>query len=86
MVKPNNKRFMHGCAGKVKHKCFLGAEYALSDNPNNTNADIYRCGECGFFHIGTRANKKKNNPKLKVRNKEDNGHNKKYRTIKKMKY
>lgn len=86
MGKSNDKRFLHGCAGKVKHKSFLGAEYALSDNPNNTNADIYKCGECGFYHIGTKAHKKKNSPKVKSKKKEDNGHNKKYRNIKKMKY
>lgn len=29
---PCSTRFIKGCAGKVKHKEFLGAEYALSEN------------------------------------------------------
>lgn len=86
MDKTNSRRFLRGCAGKTKHKTFLGAEYALFDNTNNSNADIYKCKDCGFFHIGTRANKKNNSPKVISKKKEDNGHNKKYRTIGKMKY
>ena len=86
MAKKNTKRFLHGCAGKVKHKSFLGAEYALMDNPNNTNAEIYECTECKYWHIGTLANKKRKNPKTVSRTKENNEHKKKHKSFRKMKY
>lgn len=79
-------RFIKGCAGKVKHKTSLGAEYALSENRQNKNAEVYKCTECGFFHIGTQAKKKSKILKIDIRQKDDNGHNRKYKTIRKMKY
>jgi hypothetical protein len=80
-------KFMNGCAGKVQHRTFLGAEYALDHNRQNKNADIYKCKECGFFHIGTqKKNKSKKRIRFKNPEKVNNEHKKKYKSVKKMKY
>jgi len=53
-----SQKFINGCAGKVQHKTHLGAAYALDHNRQNKLADIYKCKECGFFHIGTQKKNK----------------------------
>jgi hypothetical protein len=54
--KPNNmnldKAFLHGCAGKKKHKTYLSAEVYLDEKHHGTGAHIYRCKICSHFHIG----------------------------------
>lgn len=80
-------RFIKSCAGKVQHKSFLGAEYALANNSNNKNAAIYTCKECGFFHIGTPAKNKSKKVKLDhKKQKGNNEHKRKYKSVKKFKY
>lgn len=79
-------RFIKSCAGKVQHKTILGAEYALSTNRNNKNATIYKCKECGFFHIGTPAKNKSKKLKLDYKQKGNNEHKRKYKSVKKFRY
>lgn len=79
-------RFLNGCAGKIQHKAYIAAEYALENNQQNKNASIYKCKECSFFHIGTIAKKKSKKPRVKNVQKVNNEHKKKYKTVKKMKY
>lgn len=83
---PCSTRFIKGCAGKVKHKEFLGADYALSENRQNKNAEVYKCKECGFFHIGTSANKKSKILKIDNKTKGNNEHKRKYKNVRKFKY
>lgn len=52
------ENFLKGCAGKVQHKEWLAAQYALENN-SSPNAEIYTCRTCGYYHIGTRATEKK---------------------------
>lgn len=48
------RRYLFGCAGKVKHKTMISAEFALiHDHINESNCEIYICQFCGFLHIGT---------------------------------
>ena len=49
--------FIKGCAGKVQHKSYLSAEFYLTTLHSGTDAGIYECSECGFFHIGTLGDK-----------------------------
>lgn len=60
--------FLKGCAGKVKHKTYLGAEYARNENHNSKNSSIYKCKYCSSYHIGTTKSKKH---KLKLKPKGD---------------
>lgn len=83
---PVSSSFLKGCAGKVKHKTYLGAEYALDNNRQNKNAQIYKCKECKHFHIGTFAKKKSKILKIDIRKKENKEHKRKYKSIRKMKY
>jgi hypothetical protein len=83
---PCSTRFIKSCAGKVKHKTILGAEYALAENRQNKNASVYKCKECDFFHIGTSATKKSKKLKLDHKQKGNNEHKRKYKTVKKFKY
>lgn len=78
--------FLKRCAGKIKHKTKLGAEYALSVNVNNKNANIYKCKDCGFFHIGTPAKNKSKKIKLDKKQKGNNEHKRKYKTVRKFRY
>lgn len=80
-------RFIKSCAGKVQHKTLLGAEYALKTNANDRNAQIYPCDQCGFFHIGTLANKKSKKIKLDhKKQKGNNEHKRKYKSVRKFRY
>lgn len=59
-----SNKFIHQCAGKVKHATLIGAQYALECNAQqHKNAEIYVCGSCGFFHIGTYSKLKMPYPK-----------------------
>lgn len=58
--------FLKQCAGKIKHKSILGAEYALSINRHGKNAQVYKCNICFDYHIGTRAKNKSKNLKIKT--------------------
>jgi hypothetical protein len=80
-----SNRFLHKCAGKIKHKTLLGAQYALDNNPNAKNANIYKC-DCGFFHIGTPHKKKSKKIRLDRKANDNNEHKKKYKNVRKFKY
>lgn len=80
-------RFIKSCAGKVKHKTLLGAEYARDSNPQNKDANVYQCIECGFYHIGTLDKKKSKKLRLNHRQqKGNNEHKRKYNYVRKFKY
>lgn len=81
-----SERFLKGCAGKVQHKTFLGAEASMMLHTQNRNATIYPCEECGFFHIGTPAKKKSKRVRQDKKQKANNEHKKKYKNVKKFKY
>lgn len=59
--------FIKGCAGKTQHKSRLSAEYYLENLHSKTDAGIYECVECGFFHIGTPNNLNNNSQKKYIR-------------------
>lgn len=68
--KPANKlKYLHGCAGKVKHKSRLSAEYFINNRHSKEDAEIYQCEECGSFHIGSSRNSKS---KIKIKKSFDN--------------
>lgn len=52
MAYKNFDKFLNGCAGKTKHKTYLSAEYFLDNRHTATGAKIYKCKQCGHFHIG----------------------------------
>ena len=80
-------RFLKSCAGKVQHKTYLGAEYSLKNDTNNKNAQIYPCDQCGFFHIGTLVVNKSTKIKLDhKKQKGNNEHKRKYKSVRKFKY
>lgn len=54
MTYNEERRYLFGCAGKVRHKTLISAEFALShDHISDSNSEIYECQFCGFMHIGT---------------------------------
>jgi hypothetical protein len=80
-VKKITGNFIKGCAGKIQHKTYLSAEFYLDSLHSNSDADIYECSECGFFHIGTQSKNKKrtgskNKKKLLIEGNGNKGNNK----------
>lgn len=68
-TKPTIKlKYLHGCAGKVKHKSRLSAEYFINNRNSKEDAEIYKC-ECGGFHIGSSRDSKS---KVKIKKLFDN--------------
>jgi hypothetical protein len=80
-----SNKFIKGCAGKVKHEFISSAEYVLANNPEDKNANIYKC-QCGYYHIGTLQKDKSTKPKRKRKSKENNEHKRKYKNVRKFKY
>jgi hypothetical protein len=80
-----SNRFIKKCAGKVKHKNMLSAEYVRDNNPQDKNANIYEC-ECGYYHIGTLVRDKSTKPKRERKIKGNNEHKRKYKTVRKFRY
>lgn len=80
----SSNSFIKQCAGKVKHKSLLGAEYAFANNSQNQNANIYKCKYCLDFHIGTRALQKKKT--ITKKQKGEDECKRKLRKVKKFRY
>lgn len=45
--------FLKSCAGKIKHKSLLAAQYFLDEYHTDELAEIYTCRCCHSFHIGS---------------------------------
>lgn len=80
----SDNSFMRQCAGKVKHKNLISAEYALNNSTQYQNATIYKCRYCGEFHIGTRIDKKSKTVTKKSKGK--NEYKRELRKVKKFRY
>ena len=75
-------KFLKGCAGKLKHKTWFAADYFLKNEHADPAAQIYKC-QCGFFHIGSRKNKKgKKIIKHKKRESNEQQHKRKHKRFK----
>jgi hypothetical protein len=70
------EKYMKQCAGKMQHRTLLSATYYYDENNSKPDAEIYECGFCGFFHIGTsKRNSTQPTPK-KVKHKNDKDYDK----------
>jgi|GEM_PF-3124243 len=85
MAYKNFKSFLHGCAGKTKHKSYLAAKYFLDNIHTDTGSEVYKCKNCGSFHIGT-IRKFKNKTKTNSSRKEKDEHKQHKQKHKKFKY
>jgi uncharacterized Zn finger protein len=85
MAYKNFKSFLHGCAGKTRHKSYLAAEYFLDNIHTDTGSEIYKCKNCNTFHIGTKP-KFKNKTKTNISRKEKDEHQQHKLKHKKFKY
>jgi hypothetical protein len=77
-----NSDFMKGCAGKIKHKTWLAANYFLENEHSDPAAIIYEC-KCGSFHIGSR---KLNSGKKIIKHKKKGNEQQHKRKHKRFKY
>lgn len=75
------ERYLKGCAGKVQYKNLISAEFVLHNEHTISSADIYKCRDCGFLHIGTSGNKDKkpNQNRNKIDNEQHKHKHKKFK-------
>lgn len=59
---------MKTCEGKIQFTNFNMAQKALiRSRAKDHKGSVYKCKECGFFHIGTAIGKRITKPKVKVK-------------------
>lgn len=85
MAYKNFNSFLHGCAGKTKHKSYIAAKYFLDNVHTDTGSEIYKCKNCKQFHIGT-IPKVKNKAKTNSTKKNKGEHQQHKKKHKKFKY
>jgi hypothetical protein len=81
MAYKNFDIFLHGCAGKTKHKTYISAKYYLDNLCSRPGSKIYKCKTCKVFHIGSSIESKKK-PKLKIKIKGNDEHKHKHKRFK----
>lgn len=59
---------MKTCEGKIQFTNYLLAQKALArSHAREHKGSVFKCKECGFFHLGTALGKRATRPTIKVK-------------------